>query len=110
MTRAVTVAELRVPLILQSALDTPDALGGYERQWQDVAEVWAALETFRPRTGFDAGQPQSRISHRITIRWRPDVALSMQFSGPAGTFAIHGAYDADNRRAFLVCYCEEVRS
>ena len=95
MSKAIAIADLRVPLVLQTATDVPDPVGGFARQWQDVADVWAAVESFRPRVEFEAGRPQYRISHRITIRWRPDVSVSMQLSGLAGTSVIHGANDAD---------------
>jgi SPP1 family predicted phage head-tail adaptor len=108
MKKRMEIADLRVPLALQTTVDIPDPVGGFARQWQNVADVWAAIESFSPHAEFEAGRPQYRISHRITIRWRPDVSVAMQFSGTAGTFAIHGAHDADSRRRFLVCYCEEV--
>lgn len=104
------VAGLRHRLALQRPVDIPDAIGGFERQWETVSLLWAAIETTGAQSRFEAARSEARITHRITIRWRPDVSSSMRLVGNDGVFDIIAAHDADGRRAFMACYCEQVQS
>ncbi len=104
------ISELRQRITLQSPVDTPDGEGGFSRQWQTIATVWASSDAASPRMRFEAAQQEYSTSHRITIRWRPDVSAAMRLSDGVRHFLINGAYDADGRRDFMICYCEEVSS
>ena len=110
MTNRNPIATLRTRLKLQAPVDVPDPLGGFARDWQDVADIWASVASSAPVPQFVAARQDARVTHRITIRWRPDITAAMRFEGDGGTYVIHGANDSDAYRAFLVCYCEQVVS
>ena len=102
------ISNLRQRMALETPVDVPDGAGGFSRQWQTVADIWAAIESMAPRSGFEAEQQDYSASHRITIRWRPDVSAGMRLNVVGGNYYINGAFDADGQRAFMTCYCEGV--
>lgn len=63
---------------LQRPDNTVDALGQRTEGWTDVATVWANVEPLRGRELFEAGQMQSEINLRVTIRYRSDVTADMR--------------------------------
>lgn len=109
MKSAKSIARLRHQMMLQRPEDIPDAVGGFARNWLDVANVWAAMETLAASQDFEAAQRVARSTHRITIRWRPDLTGAMRLAGSAGTFIIHAAHDADGKHAFMRLYCERLQ-
>ena len=104
------VSGLRTRLSLQSYIDLPDDSGGFERQWQTLANVWAKIMPVSPNPRFEAARREAFVADRITIRWRPDVTAAMRLSDGTIHYRINAAHDADGRRAFMVCYCERVVS
>ena len=77
-----TASLLRHRLTLQQETQTPDGAGGYTRSWQNVADLWAEIDFVPSRMGSEnpfAGQLQSRVTHRITIRYRAVIDASMRF-------------------------------
>ncbi len=57
---------------------TVDANGQPSADWEDVATVWAKAEPLRGREFFAAGQTQSQVDVRFTIRWRDGVVPTMR--------------------------------
>ncbi len=110
MKAAGSIARLRHQMMLQRPEDIPDAVGGFARSWLDVATIWTALETLAAGPDFEAAQHVVRSTHRITIRWRPDLTGAMRLVGSAGTFIIHAAHDADGKHAFMRLYCERLQT
>lgn len=102
------ITDLRQLMILQRAQDMPDGSGGFARNWLTVAEIWAAIEDIAVRPDFEAGRHTTQSTHRITIRWRPDMTGAMRLQGAAGTFLVHAAHDADGKRARMRLYCERL--
>lgn len=101
---------MRQRMSLEAPVDVPDPSGGFLRNWQAVSDVWASVSSAPPRPRLEAARQDEAISHRITIRWRPDISAAMRLSDGSGDYLIHGAHDADGKRRFLICYCEQVLS
>jgi SPP1 family predicted phage head-tail adaptor len=110
MSKGQEIANLRHQLALQSYIDASDGAGGFERQWQTIASIWAQIMPGAPQPRFEAARQQAIVNHRIMIRWRPDVTAAMRLTDGTVFYRINGAHDADGKRAYLVCYCEQVVS
>lgn len=101
------IGELRHRLTLEMPVNTADDIGGFRQTWLSVAEVWAAIDTRSANEQFEAQRRESSFTHRITIRWRPDVNGAMRLSGDGKAYRILAVHDADHRRRYLTCLCEE---
>jgi len=107
MSRAAPIAALRRRLILEHPVDAPDQTGGFARQWQAVATLWAQVEPVRAEQVFSAERAAMHVTHRIRLRWRPDINGAMRLRDGARLFVIMGAHDADDRRRWMICVCRE---
>src|SRR5216684_4568255 len=102
-------------LHLQKAVMVADAEGTTTETWTDLDTVWAHVDPVSARELFQAGQPEERISHQITIRWRADVTAKMRFlffataaTATPRIFLIHTMLDPDEGHRELDCMCEEI--
>lgn len=103
------IGRRRLRVMLEEPVETPDALGGVLRSFQPRVAVWAALEPVRGEERDEAQQPLSRITHRLSLRWRGDVTAAMRFTAADRVFEVRGQYDPDGMRRTLVCLVAEVR-
>lgn len=97
----------RTELSLQSATLTPDGAGGHTESWSETATVFGFIEPVRASAPFGAAQNHERVTHRITLRFRPGVAGGMRFLRAGRVFRIVTAHDPDETGRFLVCRAEE---
>ena len=107
MTRSPEIAALRRRFVLENAIETPDESGGFTRTWQALEEIWGKIETLKVTDEFTASRGAMQITHRITIRWRPDITGAMRLREGARSFEIVAAQDADPKRRYLNCQCRE---
>ncbi len=70
--------QLRHEIIIQSAETTPNDLGEAVETWSTFAAVRAAIIPINGKEYFSAGQEQSNVSHKITMRYLPDVNTKMR--------------------------------
>lgn len=105
--RRARIGDLDQRLSLERPVDTPDDIGGVTRAWAAVDEVWARVTPVSGREDFNGEGEESVITHRVLIRWRPDVTGAMRLRFGSRVFAIHAAFDWDSRRRFLLLQCEE---
>ncbi len=78
-----TTTRLRHRLTLQQEIQTADGAGGYTRTWQDIADLWAEINPANAKSLYGrerlyAGQLQSEISHKVTIRYRSGITTAMR--------------------------------
>ena len=104
-----SLAELRQRLILETLIVTSNEVGGVRRMWQNAATLWASIETIEADQRADTGQVGQRLTHRVTIRYRPDIDTLKRFRRDDDIFMIRAVYDANGRRRWLICLCEELR-
>lgn len=105
--RRARIGDLDQRLALERPVDTPDDIGGVTRAWVHVDDVWAQVTPVSGREDFAGEREESAITHRVLVRWRPDVTGVMRLRLDARAFAIHAALDWDARRRFLLLQCEE---
>lgn len=62
----------------QRESDDVDGNGQPVADWEDVATVWAKVEPLRGREYFAAGQTQSQVDVKVTVRYRVGVVPTMR--------------------------------
>lgn len=78
--------------------------------WQDVATVWSSIEPLSAKEFIAAQQEHSKVSARITIRYRPDVTAKMRLYHAAKDmyYNIEGVLsDKDSGLEYLTIPCSE---
>jgi SPP1 family predicted phage head-tail adaptor len=99
------IGKLRHRLILEQPLRTDDGGGGAEAGWEQVAELWAAVEAVSGTETVAADRVSGHASYLITIRYREGLTPAMRFRRGAEGFHILSVLDRDGRKRFLVCHC-----
>lgn len=101
--------ELRQRVTLQRpGTPTPDAMGGRSVPWANVGTTWAHVEPLEGNERLRAMQVSPRLSHRITMRYRPGVTSAMRVLYGARVFGLRSVIDPDERHERLVLLAEEV--
>ncbi|WP_163269011.1 phage head closure protein [Chelativorans alearense] len=98
---------LRTELVLEAAVTAADGAGGHTESWQEVATVFAHVEPVRATNFFGAGQAHEEVTHRVTLRFRDDVASGMRFVKEGRVLEIVTVRDADETGRYLVCRVRE---
>lgn len=84
-----------------------DDSGGFQEQWTEIATLWGRIEPQKTGTQSFALQTIPNVSHRITIRYRSDIQVSMQLTRGARHFTVLGLYDPDDSQRYLICLVQE---
>ena len=100
------IGRLRHRLTLEAASRADDGGGGAVSSWEEVAELWGAVEASTGKETVAADRVTGQAGFQIIIRYRDDVTPAMRFRRGAEAFHILAALDKDGRRRFLVCQCE----
>jgi SPP1 family predicted phage head-tail adaptor len=101
---------LRNRVTIEAATPTPDGAGGETVTWSSVATAWAAVDTIGAGEAAVAGHTAGVATHRITMRFRDDLAGGMRVAWRGRTFRVLTASDPDESRRFLVIETLEERS
>ncbi len=105
MTAAVRPSALRHRLSLERGdLDADGTL-----VWTPAAVVFASIEPLGEGEGEAGASVSGRASHRILLRWRPDVTSRDRLVKGDRVFRILAARDFDERRTHLLVRVEEER-
>lgn len=107
MTATRRIGALRKRLVLEAPSDEPDDTGAFSRSWTPVANVWGQVTPVGGQENFSADAIEVAISHRVTIRTRPDVVNGMRFRLGTRALLIRAVVDPDGRDRHLLCRCEE---
>jgi SPP1 family predicted phage head-tail adaptor len=104
------IGELRHRLTLEAPQETADSLGGVTRNWNTLAQIWAAIEPLGAGDAVIADKRLARLTHRVVMRKRGDVSLNHRFRLGARSFTIRSIRDAAEDGRLLECLVEEERS
>lgn len=99
--------EIRTELVLEQATATPDGAGGFIETWIEIATVFARLQPIVVRERFGADQTLEEVTHRVTIRHRPDVTSGMRFVMGDRVLPILTVHDPDETGRYLTCRTRE---
>jgi SPP1 family predicted phage head-tail adaptor len=100
------IGRLRHRLKIEREARTPDGGGGAAVAWEELAEVWGAVETMSGKETVSADRVAGEASCLITIRHRSDIAPAMRFRRGEEILHILSVLDKDGRKRFLACQCE----
>jgi len=103
----VSPGDLRTELALAQMTPVPDGAGGFGQNWTEIATLFAKLEPVAARDRFGADQALEEVTHRVTIRHRPDVASGMRLKRGPRTFLILTVHDPDETGRYLVLRTSE---
>ncbi len=96
-----TIGRLKKRLTLQQNIATPDGGGGFNQNWQDVAEVFAHIQPLSSRIDSRFDGKKTSNSHRITIPYRDDVTIEKRLTDGQAIFKIAGVYDPNGEKRWL---------
>ena len=96
-------------LALETATRTPDGAGGYTENWSEVATLFARIDPVVAANRFGADKHTVTVTHRVTLRSRPDIVHGMRLSKRERKFEIITVHDPDETGRYLVCQVREER-
>lgn len=99
-----SISDLNHRITLQQGAETPDGGGGVTRSWAalgDTPEVYAAIEALSGNAQARLAQFGSRVTHRVTLRFRTDVRAGQRLLWQGAPYAIVFVRDPDGRGAWL---------
>lgn len=97
----------RSELVLERCVTGQDSSGGLTESWVEYAAVMARVEPVTATSVFGADQTLESVTHRVTLRWRENIASGMRFTKGARRFTIVTVHDPDERGRYLVCRVRE---
>jgi len=107
LTTFIDAGVLKHRLVLEQVIETSDGSGGAIITWSEVATLWASIDSVHAAMRHLAQQSQETITHRITLRYRKDVASGWRFRKGDRIFKIITVRDPDETGRYLVCRTEE---
>lgn len=94
--------------ILRKANGT-DTHGYPVEGWPEVATVWANVTAAAAREFWEAQAAHGELTHKITIRYRPDITADMRIAmGDRNFELVAPPVDYNERHEYLVLKCREV--
>ena len=100
-------SELRHRLTLEQLERVSDEGGGFTETWVEVATLSADLRPIGGSEAVEADRLAGRVSHEVSLRYRPGVQPAMRFRKDARLFHILSVINVDERNRWLKCLCEE---
>ena len=94
-------------IVIEQPTAMADGSGGAIVAFAPLATVWAAVEPVRAAATTDGDRLGAAITHRVTIRWRDDIAAGMRIRHRGRRLAIETVADPDERRRFLLIEAKE---
>lgn len=102
-----TIGEMRHRVTLQRLVEQPDGNVGITPTYEDIATVWADVETVTGLVYFDGRQTEGATSYRITIRYRSDITSEQWVLYDGRRLRIRSVVNLKVRKRFLILDCEE---
>lgn len=96
-------------VVVELAAGSADGAGGETVAWDTLATVWARIEPAAAAEKIVAGHLSGVVSHRITMRYRADIAGGMRIVYRGRIFRLLAVIDPDETRRFIVAKAEEER-
>lgn len=103
----VKIGDLRHRITFQSENKTPDGYRGHTSTWNDVVTVWGKVEPVSGREYYYANQLKNAISHKITIRFRPDITAELRAVFEKRTMKIESIINLLEQERFMEIRCIE---
>jgi len=82
-----------------------DAAGGATYTWSTLATMWARAQPLRGREFLQAAQTQANVDVKFSIRYRSDVAPTMNVSWRGVDHNIAAVMDVEGAKEWLELMC-----
>lgn len=92
-------------ITIQQRVAGVNALGQASTGWADYATVWAKAEPLRGREFFAAGQTQSEVSTRFTIRWQAGIMATMRVQWRGEPYDVLAVIEPMGQKQMLELMC-----
>lgn len=100
--------KLRHRVQIQALSQVQDlATGEMLDTWTELATVWANVVPLRGQERFEAQQVQAELSHRVEMRYRPDVTSKNRLLYDGRILEIASVADFEERHRELNLMCVE---
>jgi len=103
-----SIGVLRNRISIQSYKEVQDSTFQNNPVWTTLQTVWAKIETPKGRSYFNGQQTDEKITHRITIRYQPNITSELWLLMESRRFRIRMVKILNERNRFLIMDCEEV--
>lgn len=104
---ALRAGTLNKRVVLQTTTNTADTGGGVTQVWADTATLWAEIDELAGREGFEAQQIASRLTHKVTIRYRTSVVPTQRLKYGTRILKIEAIVNPGQRNERLELMCAE---
>ena len=99
--------KFRHRLTLQSKTVTRNAYGEEVITWTNEKTVWGSIEPLSGREYFQAQQVQSKVTHKVSIRYYTGLRTDWRILFGSRIFDIVSALNIEERNREMVLYCTE---
>ncbi|HVY13511.1 MAG TPA: phage head closure protein [Alphaproteobacteria bacterium] len=101
------IGEFRERVSLQQEARTPDTGGGAALSWEEVAQVWAAVEPLSGREDVQAEGVSGRAVYRLRFRCGVEVTPAMRVVWRGKILNIRSLRNVDARDRLMEVTAEE---
>ncbi len=96
-----SIGQMRHRLGVGAVVRNEDDYGGTERADEVKDAVWASIDPASAREVYHYGQLEQIVTHKIKMRWRPDVKQGITLFGQSEKFYVVSVTNPDRRKRFL---------
>lgn len=104
---ALRAGTLNKRVILQTVSNGADGRGGVTETWADTVTLWAHVEEMSGGEGYEAQQIASRLTHKVTLRYRTSVTPQQRLKYGTRILKIQSVANPDQRNEMLELSCSE---
>ncbi len=79
-------------------------------EYEEYTKTWAKIEYLKGREFWAAKAVEGETTVKFKIRYRTDIAPDMKIDANGKMFDITGILPADNKKAYMFIYGEEVEA
>ncbi len=94
-------------LTIENEIEMSDGCGGFVTRYETQDTIWAHICPLRASNITRADNSIVEISHRILVRFRPNISTSTRFVTGSRRFKVEAVRDPDETRRYLECDCVE---
>lgn len=94
-------------LALEAPVESADGAGGVTRSYEAIATLWASVTPVSARGDVEAAQLGATVTHRIGIRFSPDITINHRFRDGTRVFRIISLRERGGGKRFLDIAAEE---
>jgi len=103
-----SIGSLRHRMQIQTYKETHSGNHDTNRVWTTIQTVYASIKNAKGTVTFGLQQIEQNITHKITIRYIPNVTTENWLLMESRRFRIRDVTDVIEKKRFLILSCEEV--